>query len=428
MTSERQQLHARRALEALRSGVPNKSAVQALGCDQGTVIERYVRQLETTSDAARNDEQERGLIVEGGFGAGKSHLLEYMKYLALEQGFVCSVIVLGKETPLYDPAKIFVAAAEAAEAKDISGNAIQEIAARIDTSRDEYGEFARSAYRTNPKLSPLLSATLMLHERLGEEDAVGQIRNFWAGAKLPVANVRQWMKQIGQTNAFPIRSIPAKELPLQRFRFAAQLFRAAGYRGWVLLFDEVELVGKYSRLQRARSYAELARWLGMVESDRYPGVLSVATITDDFASAVLMGKQDIDHIGSFLESKGTESYQEMAGRAITGMRLINREALLLHPPSDATLQRTHDALRTMYTAAYGWEPAPRTVTRESVARRMRSYVRRWINEWDLERIYPGETLETVETEIQIDYTENTELGRVAEEEPIFLEFDNWNRN
>ena len=327
MMADEQQLQARRALEALRSGVPNKDAVQSLGCDQPAVIERYTRQLSATIDSAPGGEQALGLIVEGGFGAGKSHLLEYLKYLALEQGFVCSVVVLGKETPLYDPAKVFAAASEAAEAKDVSGNAIQEIAARIDTSRDDYGEFSRRAYREEPGL---LAATLMLHERLGEEEALEHIRNFWAGEKLPVAEIRQGMKQIGQANAFQIRSIPAKELPLQRFRFATQLFRAAGYRGWVLLFDEVELIGKYSRLQRARSYAELARWLGVVESDRYAGLLSVATITDDFASAVLMGKQDMDHIGPFLESKGTEVYQEMAGRAVTGMRLISRDASLLH--------------------------------------------------------------------------------------------------
>lgn len=425
--TDQQQLDARRALEALRSGVPNSYAVQALGCDQPAVIERYTRQLSAAIEAAPRGEQAHGVMVEGGFGAGKSHLLEYLKFLALEQGFVCSVVVLGKETPLYDAGKVFAAASEAAEARDVSGNAIQEIAARLRTDRDEYGEFARWAYRAETGISPLLAATLMLHER-GDEDKGEEIRNFWAGAKLPIAEIRQGMKQIGQAHAFPIRAVPAKELPLQRFRFATQLFRAAGYRGWVLLFDEVELIGKYSRLQRGRSYAELARWLGAVEAERYAGLLAVATITDDFASAVLMGKQDLDHIGPFLESKGTEAYQEMAGRAVTGMRLINRDALLLHAPSDDTLQRTHDVLREMYATAYGWEPAARVVTRESVGRRMRSYVRRWINEWDLERLYPGEILETVETEIRIDYTENAELERMAEDGPAYLESETWNRD
>ena len=48
---------------------------------------------------------------------------------------------------------------------------------------------------------------------------------------------------------------------MQRLRFAAKLLAAAGYAGWVVLFDEVELIGRYSLQQRAKSYAELARWV-----------------------------------------------------------------------------------------------------------------------------------------------------------------------
>ena len=41
-------------------------------------------------------------------------------------------------------------------------------------------------------------------------------------------------------------------------------------QGWLLLFDEVELIGRYTLLQRGRSYAELARWLQPDADD--PGV------------------------------------------------------------------------------------------------------------------------------------------------------------
>ena len=40
-------------------------------------------------------------------------------------------------------------------------------------------------------------------------------------------------------------------------RFVLELVKAAGYRGWIVLIDEIELVANYSVLQRARSYAEL---------------------------------------------------------------------------------------------------------------------------------------------------------------------------
>ena len=52
------------------------------------------------------------MLVAGGFGSGKSHLLEYFKHIALEENFVCSKIVISKETPLYNPTRVYQAAIE----------------------------------------------------------------------------------------------------------------------------------------------------------------------------------------------------------------------------------------------------------------------------------------------------------------------------
>jgi len=57
---------------------------------------------------------------------------------------------------------------------------------------------------------------------------------------------------------FALKPPPAAELTGQLIRFVPLLFRAAGCAGWCLLLDEVELIGRYTPLQRALSYA----WLG----------------------------------------------------------------------------------------------------------------------------------------------------------------------
>ena len=71
---------------------------------------------------------------------------------------------------------------------------------------------------------------------------------------------------------------------------------AAGYSGWVLLVDEVELIGRYSLKQRARSYAELARWMGKLEKVSYPGLSTAFALTADFSSFVLEGRNDVERI------------------------------------------------------------------------------------------------------------------------------------
>src|SRR5262249_54073679 len=104
----------RRVIEALRSGVPNREAARAMGCNQETVEQLFHPKLEQASEQLAAGRQVTGLLISGGFGSGKSHLLGYLEDRALTERFVCSHIVIGKETPLFDTDKLLRAAVESA--------------------------------------------------------------------------------------------------------------------------------------------------------------------------------------------------------------------------------------------------------------------------------------------------------------------------
>ena len=383
----------RRALEALRNGVPNRDAVGALGSSQSEAESAFSRRLSSVESSAGRGEQVSGLLIAGGFGAGKSHLLDYFEHLALSRNFVCSRVAIGKETPLFDPGKLFAAAIDGAAVPGVSGEAIREMASRLQPGSRSYGEFSGWVSGAASGLSDLFAATLSLYERLSNDpEAAGRIADFWSGDPLPVAWIRQGLKQIGRSGTYALKPVKPKDLALQRFQFAARLILEAGYSGWILLADEVELVGRYSVLQRGKSYAELARWMGRVQGQACPGLMAVAAITDDFGLAVLQGKGDLDAIGAKLRAKETDEYAAIAGRAETGMHLIEREALTLQAPGEAALKHTYRRLQEIHGKAYGWDPPELPVSVTSTTRRMRSYVRRWVHEWDLKRLYPGAEL------------------------------------
>jgi len=223
------------------------------------------------------------------------------------------------------------------------------------------------------------------------------------------------LKQINCFGTYSLKPVKVEDLALQRFIFASRLILAAGFSGWVLLIDEVELVDRYSLLQRGRSYAELARWMGRVEGEVYPGLTAVAAITDDFDLAVLQEKSDRDIVGARLRGKETDEYMTLAGRAETGMRLIEREALTLEPPDESTLIHTYERLKEIHSKAYSWDPPEIPTPVASVRRAMRSYVRRWVNEWDLKRLYPGAELSTEdEQEIRPTYEQDDSLEQPSE--------------
>ena len=115
------------------------------------------------------------------------------------------------------------------------------------------------------------------------------------------------------------------ELPPQRLRFFTKLIKAAGYQGWVVLLDEIELVASYSLLQRGRSYAELARWCGHSDVGPYPGLVTVGTVTEDFAAVVIDpagDKKDSDYV----EGKLRERNDHLVHLALTGMELLEESA------------------------------------------------------------------------------------------------------
>lgn len=412
-------LSRRRAVEALRSGVPNADAVIALGSGQGDIEDRFTELLEDIGGPlnAQNGRSGRASILIGaGFGEGKSHLLTHLGHLARSAGFVVTTVVISKETPLHDPAKVLRAAVDSAVAPDGARDVVAEAAAALDTDSSGYAELLRWLRGPGRDLNERFEATLLLHQRLGsdapgaDEEYLDNIVRFWSGDPLLMPELRRQLKAVGEAKTFTFSSVKVRDLARQRLRFLPRLLRAGGHTGLVVLFDEVELIGRYSLLQRGRSYAELARWLDGDPGDDGDPLVTVAAITDDFEAAVLTGKNDREALPRRLRDKQTDEYAEMAALAEVGMRHIERDLLPLVPPDEAELDRAYRTLRQLHGGAYGWEPPDVPGLEQLGATRMRQYVRAWINEWDLVRLDPGYRPITEVVEIPGDYRELDELN------------------
>lgn len=403
----------RRALEALRNGVPNRDAVAVLGCNQPEIEEIFLRQLQNTRHAISDGSKNEGMLVAGDFGTGKSHLLEYLMHLALEQNFVCSKIVISKETPLFDPVKLYRASAEAAIVPKKRGSAMTEIATALKFNSQPYADFYQWIHQ-RASLNSRFAATLFLFERMSNDPELSnRIIRFWSGDKIDSGEIRRYLRACREPVTYKIDNIPVKELALQRFKFASRLIVAAGYSGWVLLIDEVELIGKYSLMQRAKSYAELARWLGRLDDSNYTGLTVIATISEDFQSKILEELDDIEKVPNRLRAKGMESDLLLASQAERGMKAIQtefKEVKLLKAPDKEMLVQTYEKVQSIHAKAYEWTPPQvLSVERLETTRRMRQYVRGWITEWDLKRLDSGYTPEIEVTKLEQDYTENKNL-------------------
>jgi hypothetical protein len=407
----------RRAVEALRSGVPSWDAVIALGTAQAEAEDRYA----STLDAAEHGTA-RGLLLGAGFGAGKSHLLTHLAQVALDRGFAVSTVVVSKETPLYDPAKVLRATVESLIGPSRVSGALRDAAASLDPDTPRYAELTRWLHSAAVPVDERFAATLLLHERLqgGEvpdsEETVEAVLRFWAGDPIRMPDLRRALKSVGAAGMYGFATVSVRELARQRLRFLSRLLRAAGYAGLVVLFDEVELIGRYSLLQRGRSYAEVARWIGGDPDDPSAPLAAVLAMTDDFEAAVLTGKEDRTKVPLRLRDKLTQEWTELAHLAEKGIRHIERDMLLLEPPDSAELDRAYAVLKGLHGAAYGWAPPDVAGLERLGATRMRQYVRAWINSWDLVRLDPGYQPQTEVLDVTGSYAQDDALEQTAAQE------------
>ena len=351
-----EQIDCRRAIEALRNGVPNRVAVRILGSTQPDAEQQFQARV-----GLGTSESVESLLISGDFGTGKSHLLEHFEHLALERDYVCSRIAVSKETPFYDLGKMFRAATDSGTLPDGRvGAMVDEIGNRLAGPRDDrYARFFQWADSADSRLHSIFPATLLVHERLPDQALLNAIRWFWSGDKVAVSDIKRGLREIGQQGAYQFRAPKVRDLPPQRLRFVLEMIKTAGYRGWVILIDELELVGSYSLLQRARSYVELARWMGALDDVSYPGLVVVAAITDDFVEAILEEKGDRLKVPSRLRER---EEIHMARQAELGMQLLSSRRTRLSEVTDDAVDVAVEHIRRIYSRAYDWSAPLATVT------------------------------------------------------------------
>jgi hypothetical protein len=400
-------LAERRSVEALRAGVPNRAAVRELGTDQQAIESKFLDQLSQVAAERSAGRQLQGFMVQGEFGTGKSHLLEWLQHVSLEAGFACSKVVISKETPLGDLHKMFRASIESLTLPDRVGG-LPEVIERLRLDSQAYADLFRLVQDPGWRFDPLFQSSLLLYERLHHDaELTDRVIAFWGGDRINVSELKKQLRMIGQARP-DLRSRRIKDLALPRFRFVSQLIGAAGYTGWVLLLDEVELVANLSLTARERSYATLAALAGRLSQRTVPGLLMVGTVTTEFTGVVFEQRQDREKIPPRWAERDPAYLAELEA----GMQFLapaSRRWMRIRPPDLEALQRTHDRVRELYDAAYGWRPQAEVLSELGPSRSMRQHMRDWITRWDLLRLDPAYQPDIETQVVAPDLTERPDL-------------------
>ena len=141
----------------------------------------------------------------------------------------------------------------------------------------------------------------------------------------------------------------------------------------------------------------------------------MVALTNDFREEILEKKGDSVKMLEKLRSKQTDSDGILADKAEKGMGLLQTQRIPLGQPSSGTIQEVHQIVRGLHFKGHGWRmweqdaEGPATIVTGSS---MRKYVKSWVTEWDLLRLYPGEECQIEVSPLKPSYDEPQDIPEV----------------
>lgn len=395
-------LSARRAIESLRSGVPSRHAVMQLGTTQDAIRARF----EAALDDLKNGQGATPLVVAANFGAGKTHLLEYLQTVAEQHKFVTSYLVVSPEMPLGRAHVVLQAIARSAVAPGRPNE--KALRALLFDLRHEDTIFRKlEDWTKDAGLHDRFCALLYLYSafRADEEFRIQILQDF-EGNSIQKSEIRRRLKEMGQLSAYDLTG-PRSNLLLahDRIRLLAQIFRASGCNGLIVLFDELERIARFTTKQRIAAYLQLDWWRRIAEQ---PGAAIYPVFTTTEFGWVSQDEQRFAREDTLF----AENEQELSIRE--GITLL-QSYLPLEDPTPEQRENIKYRIKHIYEQAYGIHVSEPPAYRD-VFTGIRSEIRRWITHWDLMR-YDPEHLPQIEAgEVTHDTREISEEEMASEEE------------
>jgi hypothetical protein len=131
------------------------------------------------------------------------------------------------------------------------------------------------------------------------------------------------------------------------FSFISRLFLAMGYSGWVLLFDEAELIGRLGKKARLKAYKNMYDFL--FPKEQLTATYTIFTLTESYIEDVIEGKHEYDNLdAAAFELQDREKIEK------TLQSLVSAKPL--QPLSKDEIGVVMEKLLDFYKRAYDWWP------------------------------------------------------------------------
>lgn len=334
--------NARHVIEALRSGVPSRAVGEYFSEARPAMLRRIQERMEAVRETGRSG----GKIFTGRYGEGKTHLLNTAFNMASAENMVVSFVSLGKETPVDKPYLLYPKIVANTYLPGAAQPGFRQKLEDLTQGSSISGELLAYAAKEleTDKLYFLLKAFLGTQE---EDERYAFLADLEGDFTTGQTIKRSYRRITGAVAKFNQNFSKTKH-GFDYFCFLSHLFRQLGYAGWVLLFDEAELIGGMGKKARAKSYVEIQRFLR--PSPKLEGVFSLFAFSSSYVEDVIDKKKEEENV----QTTYAEDPDALTAATATVNAILNAPELA--PLTKEEILQVLLSIQEFHGRAYGWTP------------------------------------------------------------------------
>lgn len=273
---------SRHMIEALRSGIPSRTIGADFSVSRPALISSISEDLKDVINGTT-----KGRFVQGRYGEGKTHLLNTVFSLAHERNMVVSILSFSKEAPANNLPVIYK---KLMENTYLPGHILPGFSSELDSLREGQDRVQRLLSELKELDTDRVYNVLKTYLRSEEIEDRFTLSGDLEGDFVSTVPIKAaYRKAFGSRLVFE-RPFNKNRNAIDYFCFASLLFNALGYSGWVILFDEAELIGRLSRTARKKAYLNFNALLHPVCS--LVNTYTLTAFSTSFKTDVLEGRDE----------------------------------------------------------------------------------------------------------------------------------------
>ena len=335
-------------IEALRSGIPSREVGAYFADARPQIMRRIQGAMEKVSESGASS----GMLFTGRYGEGKTHLLNTVFSMAAAENMVVSFVPLGKETPLDKLHLVYPRVIANTYLPGARQPGFRELIEGITPGSSIAGELlAYSAKVTDTdKLYFLLTALMKTQDEDDRYTFLQDLEGDFTTTGLVKKSYRRTTGTVAKLN----QNFSKTKHSMDYFYFMSHLFRQLGYNGWVILFDEAELLGRLGKKTRTKCYINMDRFLR--PDPRLESTFTLFAMSSSYAEDVIDRKHEFENA----EQIYAEDPETLAVVRNTLQTIL--DAPELAPLTRAETEKILSEIQGFHGKAYDWTPAVSTET------------------------------------------------------------------